>query len=103
MGPAEKGKRMHRVDCVKEHGDRGGWDSPALNLDGVTARAGEWFGANHAHRSSGSHWPPGPALRGFGRSGLWTRQRAPVARIFCTLGTSVLGFSLARLLETEGT
>ena len=92
MGPAEKGKRMHRVYCVKEHGGRGGCDSPALNLDGVMARARGCFGASRAHRSSGSHWPPGPALRGFGRSGLWTRQRAPVARIFCTLGRVSLAF-----------
>ena len=58
MGPAEKRKRTHRVHCVKEHGGRGGRDSPTLDLDGVTTRASGWFGASRAHRSSGSHWPP---------------------------------------------
>lgn len=57
MGPAEERKRTHRVHCVKEHGGRGGRDSPTLDLDGVTAWASGWFGASHAHRSSGSHWP----------------------------------------------
>lgn len=106
MGPAEKGKRMHRVHCVKEHGGRGGWDSPTLDLDGVAAQAGGWFGASRAHRSSGSHWPPESLVllsEALGGGGSGPASKNQFARVFFTPGMSVLSFSLVRLLEAEGT